>query len=243
MTGIYQHTLDAKGRLFIPAKLREELGDTFYVTVSPEKAVGLQSGKLEGDLREGGGHDQSAAAQGAPAVRVCGPLRSRRTGTSSCPAPGPNSISRLTKSVTVVGSNNHAEFWDSARWDEICPLEGAAGEPRRRDGGAGLLEMDEINYGHKPVLLHECMDALAIKPDGVYLDGTLGRAGHSLEIVRRLTAGGRLIALDRDETAIEAAQRRLADYMDRVTLVHSNFSALDDVLREDRHPRRGRDAL
>ena len=92
--------------------------------------------------------------------------------------------------------------------------------------------MEEINYGHKSVLLHECLDALAIRPDGVYLDGTLGRAGHSLEIVRRLTAGGRLIALDRDETAIEAAQRRLADYMDRVTLVHSNFSALDDVLRE-----------
>ena len=92
--------------------------------------------------------------------------------------------------------------------------------------------MEEINYGHKPVLLHECLDALAIRPDGVYLDGTLGRAGHSLEIVRRLTAGGRLIALDRDETAIEAAQRRLEDYMDRVTLVHSNFSALDDVLRE-----------
>ena len=47
--------------------------------------------------------------------------------------------------------------------------------------------MEEINYGHKPVLLHECLDALAIKPDGVYLDGTLGRAGHTLEIVRRLT--------------------------------------------------------
>ena len=90
----------------------------------------------------------------------------------------------------------------------------------------------EENYGHKPVLLHECLDALAIKPDGVYLDGTLGRAGHSLEIVRRLTAGGRLIALDRDGTALEAAKRRLADYMDRVTLVHSNFSALDAVLRE-----------
>ena len=49
--------------------------------------------------------------------------------------------------------------------------------------------MEEINYGHKPVLLHECLDALNIRPDGVYLDGTLGRAGHSLEIVRRLTAG------------------------------------------------------
>ena len=89
----------------------------------------------------------------------------------------------------------------------------------------------EENYGHKPVLLHECLDALAIKPDGVYVDGTLGRAGHSLEIVRRLTTG-RLIALDRDETAIEAANRRLGDHLDKVTLVHSNFSALDSVLYE-----------
>ena len=87
----------------------------------------------------------------------------------------------------------------------------------------------EENYGHKPVLLGECLDSLAIKPDGIYLDGTLGRAGHSLEIVRRLTTG-RLIALDRDETALEAANRRLADYMDRVTLVHSNFSRLGEVL-------------
>lgn len=87
------------------------------------------------------------------------------------------------------------------------------------------------NYGHKPVLLQECLDALQIKPDGIYVDGTLGRAGHSLEIARRLTTG-RLIALDRDETAIDAATRRLADYMDRVTLVHSNFSNLGQVLRE-----------
>ena len=89
----------------------------------------------------------------------------------------------------------------------------------------------EENYGHKSVLLHECLDALAIKPDGIYVDGTLGRAGHSFEIVRRLTTG-RLIALDRDETAIEAANRRLGDYLDKVTLVHSNFSALDSVLYE-----------
>ena len=88
----------------------------------------------------------------------------------------------------------------------------------------------EENYGHKPVLLSECLDALAIKPDGVYLDGTLGRAGHALEIVRRLTTG-RLIALDRDETALEAAKRRLAAYEDRVTLVHSNFSELDRVVK------------
>ena len=86
-------------------------------------------------------------------------------------------------------------------------------------------------FGHKPVLLDECLEALNIRPGGVYLDGTLGRAGHSLEIVRRLTTG-RLICLDRDMTAIEAAKIRLADYMDRVTLVHTNFSEVGSVLHE-----------
>lgn len=89
----------------------------------------------------------------------------------------------------------------------------------------------DTDYGHKPVLLDECIEALAIKPDGIYVDGTLGRAGHSSEIVRRLTTG-RLIALDRDETALAAARERLAEHMDRVTLVHSNFSRLDTVLRD-----------
>ena len=87
------------------------------------------------------------------------------------------------------------------------------------------------DYGHKPVLLQECLDALQIKPDGIYVDGTLGRAGHSSEIVRRLTTG-RLIALDRDETALAAARERLAGHMDGVTLVHSNFSRLGKVLDE-----------
>ncbi len=88
-----------------------------------------------------------------------------------------------------------------------------------------------VDYGHKPVLLDECIEALNIRPDGVYLDGTLGRAGHSLEIVKRLTTG-RLISIDRDETALAAAEERLAAYRDRVTLVHSNFSRLGEVLEE-----------
>jgi len=89
----------------------------------------------------------------------------------------------------------------------------------------------EKDYGHKPVLLEECLQALDIKPDGIYLDGTLGRAGHSLEILRRLTTG-RLIGVDRDLTAIEAAKERLAQFGDRVTLVHSNFSRVGEVLEE-----------
>ena len=91
--------------------------------------------------------------------------------------------------------------------------------------------MEHTDYGHKPVLLDECIEALNIRPDGIYLDGTLGRAGHSLEIAKRLTTG-RLISIDRDETALAAAEKRLADYRDRVTLVHSNFSRLGEVLAE-----------
>ena len=89
---------------------------------------------------------------------------------------------------------------------------------------------EDQSYGHKPVLLDECLEALAIRPDGIYLDGTLGRAGHSLEIARRLTAGGRLIGVDRDETALAAAEERLAAYRERVSLVHSNFSCIHEIL-------------
>lgn len=83
---------------------------------------------------------------------------------------------------------------------------------------------------HKSVLLWECIDNLNIKPDGVYVDGTLGLGGHSMEIARRLTAGGRLIAIDRDETAIARSKERLAEWCDRITFVHSNFRELGHVL-------------
>ena len=86
-------------------------------------------------------------------------------------------------------------------------------------------------FSHKSVLLDECIEGLNIRPEGIYLDGTLGGAGHSLEIVRRLTTG-RLIGVDRDTTALEAAKERLAPYLDRVTLVHSNFKELDGILQE-----------
>ena len=86
-----------------------------------------------------------------------------------------------------------------------------------------------MEYTHRPVLLDECIEGLNIRPDGIYLDGTLGRAGHSREIAKRLTTG-RLICVDRDDAALEAAQTRLADYMDRVTLVHSNFDKVSDIL-------------
>nr|WP_326165175.1 16S rRNA (cytosine(1402)-N(4))-methyltransferase RsmH [uncultured Oscillibacter sp.] len=88
-----------------------------------------------------------------------------------------------------------------------------------------------MGYTHRPVLLDECIEALAVRPDGRYVDGTLGRAGHAREIARRLTTG-RLVCIDRDLAAIEAAQERLAPWMDRVRLVHGNFADLADILAD-----------
>ena len=85
--------------------------------------------------------------------------------------------------------------------------------------------------GHIPVLLDECIRYLNIKPEGVYVDGTLGMGGHSEAILRRLTTG-RLISIDRDELAIERASERLRDYSDRLTIVHGNFRDLGAILDE-----------
>ena len=86
-------------------------------------------------------------------------------------------------------------------------------------------------FHHVSVLLDECIEGLNIRPDGIYVDGTLGGAGHSSQIVKRLTTG-RLIGIDRDPVALKAASERLAPYMDRVTLVHSNFCEIASVLKD-----------
>lgn len=88
-----------------------------------------------------------------------------------------------------------------------------------------------IDPRHISVLLDECIDNLNIKPDGIYVDGTLGLGGHSYQIASRLN-GGRLICIDRDETAIERAEKRLEEFADRITFVHGNFCDVAQILDE-----------
>ena len=92
--------------------------------------------------------------------------------------------------------------------------------------------MEEIKFSHVSVLLPECIEGLDIKPDGIYVDGTTGGGGHSLEIVKRLDKGGRLICIDRDTDALKAASKRLEQYADRITFVHSNYSEIGNVLSD-----------
>ena len=90
------------------------------------------------------------------------------------------------------------------------------------------MNMENQVFSHRSVLLDECIEALDIKAEGTYIDGTAGGGGHSFEIAKRLS-GGRLIAIDQDEAAIAAAGKRLAVYGERVQLVRSNFSEIADV--------------
>lgn len=89
-----------------------------------------------------------------------------------------------------------------------------------------------MEFKHYSVLLEETIDNLNIKPDGVYVDGTLGGGGHSYQICRRLTDGGRLIGIDQDKDAIAAAGERLKEFEDRVTIVRSNYSNMKNVLQD-----------
>lgn len=89
-----------------------------------------------------------------------------------------------------------------------------------------------MEFNHYSVLLRETIDELNIRPDGIYVDGTLGGGGHSYEICRHLGEGGRLIGIDQDADAIKAATERLAEFSDKVTIVRSNYSDMQRVLRD-----------
>ena len=89
-----------------------------------------------------------------------------------------------------------------------------------------------MEFKHKSVLLDETIESLNIKPNGIYVDGTLGGGGHSYEIAKRLTDGGRLIGIDQDEDAIRAAKERLSEFADRVTIVRENYCNMTKVLDE-----------
>lgn len=88
-----------------------------------------------------------------------------------------------------------------------------------------------MKFEHKPVLLKECIEGLQIKPDGIYVDGTIGGAGHSIEIVKRLSNKGLLIGIDRDEEALEAAKERLATYKN-VIYIHDNHDNIKEILQK-----------
>jgi 16S rRNA (cytosine1402-N4)-methyltransferase len=88
-----------------------------------------------------------------------------------------------------------------------------------------------MEFKHTPIMLEECLSGLDIKPDGIYVDGTLGGAGHSLEIVKRLSSKGKLIAIDKDIEAIKASKEKLIDYTEKVIFVNDDFKNYESILK------------
>jgi MraZ protein len=120
MTGEYQHSLDAKGRLFIPAKLRDELGEMFYVTISMDKCLNAYSAESWKEF--------SDKVNAMPYVKQR-KMRPLYANAAKCELDAQGRIllpqklrdyAGLTKNVTVIGSNNHAEFWDTDAYDQVC---------------------------------------------------------------------------------------------------------------------------
>ena len=91
---------------------------------------------------------------------------------------------------------------------------------------------NNMEFKHKSVLLEETIDGLRVKPDGIYVDGTLGGAGHAVEVCKKLSAKGRFIGIDQDQDAIIAANERLRDFGDRITIIRSNYCYAVKELRE-----------
>jgi 16S rRNA (cytosine1402-N4)-methyltransferase len=90
--------------------------------------------------------------------------------------------------------------------------------------------LEKIEFNHVSVLLNECIENLNIKPDGIYVDGTMGGAGHSLEIVKKLSEKGMLIGIDRDEEALAVAKERLKEF-GNVKYVHDNHDNIDEIIK------------
>ena len=217
LKGEYSHNIDAKGRLIIPAKFRDDLGEHFVITkgmenclyVYPEAEWNTFEEKLNALPTT---TDKKARAfayffQGSAAD---GDLD--KQGRTLIPSVL-RTFAHLDKEVVFIGMGKRAEIWDKARWDEKN------------------AEV-ELNIEHKSVLLNETIEGLNIKPDGIYVDGTLGGGGHAYEVCRRLGEKGSIIGIDQDEAAIEAAGIRLKDFGEKVTIIRSNYCDMKSKLQE-----------
>ncbi len=91
---------------------------------------------------------------------------------------------------------------------------------------------ERVEFKHTSVLLEEAVESLHVRPDGIYVDGTLGGGGHSYEIAKRLSEGGRLIGIDQDAAAIEAAGKRLGEFGNKITIIRANYAQMSEKLKE-----------
>ena len=226
LKGEYSHNIDAKGRLIIPAKFRDDLGENFVITKGMENCLYVYPEDEWNDFEKKLNAlptttDKKARAfayffQGSAAD---GELD--KQGRTLIPSVL-RTYAKLDKEVVFVGMGKRAEIWDKARWDE-----------KNAEVELNIEEIaSDMEFKHKSVLLNETIDGLNIKPDGIYVDGTLGGGGHAYEVCRRLGEKGSIVGIDQDAAAIEAASARLKDFGEKVTIVRSNYCDMKSKLHE-----------
>ncbi len=134
----------------------------------------------------------------------------------------------IEKDLITVGSNKTIEIWSREQWSD-----GVDPETEEVMNASEVAEAwNSMDFKHVPVLYEECMANLCIKPDGVYVDGTLGGGGHALGIGKRLAPSGTLIGIDRDADAISAASERLKGLECRTLFVHDRYSNIKSILSD-----------
>ena len=218
--GEYSHTIDAKGRLIVPSKFREQLGDEFVVT------KGLDGCLFVYENSEWKSFEEKLHALPLTNANARKFSRFFLAGACACEVDRQGRIlipsvlrefAHLEKDVVLVGVGSRIEIWNKAVWNEKNVYD---------EYGRSW----HMIFEHKSVLLMETVDSLNVKPDGIYVDGTLGGGGHAYEVSRRLGENGRLIGIDQDADAIAAATERLLPFKDKVTIVRSNYKNIREVL-------------
>ena len=230
--GEYNHTVDAKGRLIVPSKFREQLGDEFVITKGLDNCLFVYDNSEWTALEE--------KLRALPITNTAGRKFSRFLlgSAATCEVDKQGRIllpavlrefAGIEKDAVLVGVGSRIEVWNKDKWmqaNTFDDMEEIAEHMER----LGYL-MEEHGFVHKSVLLYETVGSLNIKPGGIYVDGTLGGGGHAYEVCKRL-GGGRLIGIDQDADAIRAAGERLAPFKDKVTIVRSNYQNIENVLKE-----------
>lgn len=224
--GEYSHTIDAKGRLIVPSKFREQLGDEFVVT------KGLDGCLFVYENSEWKSFEEKLHALPLTNANARKFSRFFLAGACACEVDRQGRIlipsvlrefAKLEKDVVLVGVGSRIEIWNKAVWNEKNVYDDM-------EEIAEIWKVLAYDFEHKSVLLMETVDSLNVKPDGIYVDGTLGGGGHAYEVSRRLGEKGRLIGIDQDADAIAAATERLLPFKDKVTIVRSNYKNIREVL-------------
>ena len=213
LLGEFNHSIDEKGRLIIPAKLRDDLGDSFVICNGLEGCLFVYSQeewnkfvaeletlpRMNKDARIFKRYFFGSASEGSfdKQGRVLVPPSLRKA-------------AHLEKDVVLVGVQDRVEIWDKALWEE----------------------RSQVSEEDTSVLLKETVDGLNVRPDGTYVDATLGGGGHAFEVCSRLSDKGRFIGIDQDADAIEAAGKRLEGFGEKVTIIRSNYRDMKPRLHE-----------